>query len=696
MKRLSKIFPLFILLIWCGFPFMVLSQVKISDWVVRTGTKAWDVVNDVAVDTLGSIYITGSNGDTTLPSSISSIKTKSIRHQYLEKFDTAGNLIWHKTVLSSPDGYGSLLAVTQNNLVILAGSTIQQQNSEATSKNKTLAFFLTCLSPDGDPLWSRTFEGTKLDYLTSLSINPLDQSIQLSGYFHDTLKIANEIISSSHRADALLLNFTASGQFLSMLQFQGPGEVRINAVAYDYCGNSYLSGTFQNSMQMSEDISLDHENPAEDVAFFTQFSGNGQIEQATKICNGKGVKIQALKANDRGFFIAGTFGNKLTVGKTKLVSVGNDDIFLIFLDEELNCQWAKQIGSPKKDRLTDIELKNENVILTGACTSPAHIDNIVVSPPDKGNNIFVVSFDISGSVSWTKTFGGPSDDYPKGMDITPKGDIFLAGSFKNSLKLAEKNISSQSEEDIFIARIEDCDENRPEFKEPETYCEDGLLVLDAGDGFESYLWNNGLSNQQTLFVENPGDYSLELISKGGCVLYDTIHVLEIENPEIFIGNDTTITDTSILILSLPSGYASYQWNNGTKESVNVLKGLDYPVGINIVHAQVTNESGCIGEDDMILIITKSEEHHTFEDISSSCVVYPIPTDDKINLELKRAAEILNVKIYNQLGVELVNKSIEQHCIGSVHCFNLGPYPPGIYSFVITTDFGTAFKKIILY
>lgn len=67
-------------------------------------------------------------------------------------------------------------------------------------------------------------------------------------------------------------------------------------------------------------------------------------------------------------------------------------------------------------------------------------------------------------------------------------------------------------------------------------CNNCNLVLDAGPGFDSYLWSDS-SHNQFMEIYYPGEYSVE-ISKNGCSSIDTIKVSEII-PELYLSNAFT-------------------------------------------------------------------------------------------------------------------------------------------------------------
>ena len=67
-------------------------------------------------------------------------------------------------------------------------------------------------------------------------------------------------------------------------------------------------------------------------------------------------------------------------------------------------------------------------------------------------------------------------------------------------------------------------------------CNNCTLELDAGAGFDSYLWSDSSTNQ-FMEIYYPGVYSVE-ISKNGCSSISSTHVSEIM-PELYLPNAFT-------------------------------------------------------------------------------------------------------------------------------------------------------------
>lgn len=79
-------------------------------------------------------------------------------------------------------------------------------------------------------------------------------------------------------------------------------------------------------------------------------------------------------------------------------------------------------------------------------------------------------------------------------------------------------------------------------------CEGDTLVLDAGKGFQQYLWGNG-SRQQTISVTETGTYWVSALDKAGCEITDSVYfevepcVSELSIPAAFSPNGDGLNDT---------------------------------------------------------------------------------------------------------------------------------------------------------
>jgi gliding motility-associated-like protein len=132
--------------------------------------------------------------------------------------------------------------------------------------------------------------------------------------------------------------------------------------------------------------------------------------------------------------------------------------------------------------------------------------------------------------------------------------------------------------------------SRTHFPVDTTLCSGFSLVLDAGPGFSSYLWQNG-SDGETISVSTPGIYWVMVTGQEGCIIADTSTIDSIDPlPANFLPGDTVICAYAPLLVQTLQSYSSYLWSTGdTASSIQVKTPGVYTL-------QVVDKYGCTGED----------------------------------------------------------------------------------------------------
>lgn len=130
-------------------------------------------------------------------------------------------------------------------------------------------------------------------------------------------------------------------------------------------------------------------------------------------------------------------------------------------------------------------------------------------------------------------------------------------------------------------------------------CIGQTIVLDAGSGFEYYVWNNG-SDEQTYPATSPGLYSVTVFDQYGCVAFDSVNIFLDAGPEINLGNDTAICQGNILELSPGTGFVNYLWNNDSSLPYLFVNSSGY------YSVQITDYLGCSDEDEIYVQVANPE------------------------------------------------------------------------------------------
>ncbi|UKB81917.1 T9SS type B sorting domain-containing protein [Chryseobacterium sp. MEBOG06] len=116
------------------------------------------------------------------------------------------------------------------------------------------------------------------------------------------------------------------------------------------------------------------------------------------------------------------------------------------------------------------------------------------------------------------------------------------------------------------------------------FCQGKSVILDAGSGFKSYLWNTGATTQ-TITVSVPGTYSVKVTNNFGCENSSSTQVTYSLLAHIVSINITNNTATVILSAS---GNYEYSLDNATWQDSNIFTNLT--MGEYTVY--VRTKSGC--------------------------------------------------------------------------------------------------------
>lgn len=129
-------------------------------------------------------------------------------------------------------------------------------------------------------------------------------------------------------------------------------------------------------------------------------------------------------------------------------------------------------------------------------------------------------------------------------------------------------------------------------------CAGDEVLLNAGDGFVSYQWQNSDTTQYMMATEG-GWYWVE-VDNGCGVDTDSVYVEAYPSPAINLGSDTTLCEGESLTLDVGNSYASYLWQDNTfSSSYYVYESGYYSI-------TVTNYYGCAGSDEIIVDIGSPE------------------------------------------------------------------------------------------
>jgi len=111
-------------------------------------------------------------------------------------------------------------------------------------------------------------------------------------------------------------------------------------------------------------------------------------------------------------------GGYAITGSTNSFGAGEADVYVVKLDAKGNLQWTKTIGGPKDDWGNSLIRTSDGGYAIAGSTFSFGAGQL---------DVYVVKLDASGNLQWTKTIGGKNEDFGRSLIQTSDGGYAIAG-----------------------------------------------------------------------------------------------------------------------------------------------------------------------------------------------------------------------------------------------------------------------------
>jgi len=204
-----------------------------------------------------------------------------------------------------------------------------------------------------------------------------------------------------------------------------------------------------------------------------------------------------------------------------------------------------------------------------------------------------------------------------------------------------------------------------------------LYTANSGDLTYQWLWNgnaiNGATNS-SYEASSEGSYAVIVWNSSGCSATSSSSDVTVNPlPEVSLGSDTTVCDTSNYILDAGAGFESYLWNDNTTDQTHeVTESGTYSV-------QVTDNNGCVGSASVdvtvtictgipILALESAVEIFPNPNFGTFAIEINMPREDHVTIDLTNLVGQVVLPIYDgQLSGQFA-KEVDAHSLAKAVYF----------------------------
>jgi hypothetical protein len=302
----------------------------------------------------------------------------------------------------------------------------------------------------GKHLWSTRIGGVESDAVRDVAIDA-QGNVALTGFFSSGADLGDGKPVDAQKTDVFVSKYDPAGKHLWTVHFGGKGEDVGNAVAFDPAGNVVVAGLFYDQMQVGAEMLV---GMGSDDAFMAKFSPEGTPLWARKFGGADSDTAYDIAVTSSGnLLVTGSFKGTVTAADETFTSKGNEDIFLLMLNQEGDLVWSKQFGERYRDFGQRVAVDSrDQIVLLGTFSGQVGFGGQPLT--SEGNQDLVVAkYDASGEHIWSRRFGSVFDELGLGLAVDPAGNIVITGSFDNEISFGGDKLKSQGESDIFVAKL---------------------------------------------------------------------------------------------------------------------------------------------------------------------------------------------------------------------------------------------------
>jgi hypothetical protein len=300
----------------------------------------------------------------------------------------------------------------------------------------------------GGHVWSKRFGSTGNDRAPAVAVHGLSD-VFLAGHFEDTVDFGGGPLPAAGLGDVFVANYGSAGNHKWSKPMGGTGNDSARAVASGADGSLYVIGQFEGTANLGGSSLTSAGGPDVFVAAYDAV-GNHRWSKGvggTEFDFGSGVAVDTAG----NVFVTGYFSNTADFGGGPLTSAGATDIFLASYDAAGNHRWSKRYGGTSLDSGYAVAVDGSgNVYLTGRFDEALDVGGAPLTCAGK-SDVFLASFTSTGAHRWSKSFGGPGQDLGIGLDLDSSGNIYVTGSFEDTVNFGGGPLTSSGGLDVFVA-----------------------------------------------------------------------------------------------------------------------------------------------------------------------------------------------------------------------------------------------------
>lgn len=392
------------------------TQAQTPLWKRQLGTSGDDLIQDVATDTSGSVYVAGSTGG-----SLAAVN-QGFTDAWVTKFNSTGKIQWTRQIGTVGFDFAFGVATDIDGNVYICGATSDTIN---TVPRASVGAWVAKFNPTGKLLWKRQLGTSGSEYANSVVVDT-------TGNIYVSASIDRTLIGEGEttRRGALVAKFNPTGKLIWKQQLAPTVEDLSNDIAVDANGNIYLSGFKDNFLNPS--------NFRGDDAWVAKYNPSGKLLWQQQLGTSQRDTAEGVIVDTSGnAYISGSTGDAIAGANQ-----GSIDAWLAKYSPAGKLLWKQQLGSSKVDQAQSVTVDTfGNAYISG------DTDGAIAGANQGSTDAWFAKYSPDGKQVWKQQLGSSGSDYSSAVATDSFGSVYIAGYTYGALFSA-----NQGERDAWVVK----------------------------------------------------------------------------------------------------------------------------------------------------------------------------------------------------------------------------------------------------
>ena len=642
-------------------------------WVTQAGGAGNDIVGKmVTLD--DDIYLTGSF-ENRFNYSGEEISSNGSYDIYMLKTNKKGKTDWIRSLGGENADFGSCLTTSKEQIYM--GGTIYGtvKMDKDIFENTGYVLVVTSWTSKGKLAWITSLPYTGRATMDVLQVLP-DGSLLAGGTLQGTINTDAGELKTPNRKLAWHALLSASGSIEKLYLSSGTGSHRLVESSTDSENNLYLLYSTNGSIECGNDTILAIQKGYKSGLILQKWSESGKFLWGKVFQGTSYLESAGLSTSEQNDVVVGMNFNGKLLAEDSLIRCDTQlESTLIYLSKSGEKKWLKSVTGPVHTRVMDIHFNHaDDIILGGLFRGSYSFGGQSYGTGDGSSNLFLLQINKEGHHVWSDA---PAEDAPNACTtfaLDNVGNIILTGGFSKKISIESTALEAKGQNDILLAKYFNCDQLDLEIAGNDPICIGGTRLLHASSGYETYRWNDSLSEERDLEVSQPGSYWVSAYTKLGCVAKDTVEVVQADSLDLGLKPRIRLYPGEITTLSANDGFISYSWNDGYLGQEREIEYREGETSTQYV-LNVLTEIGCSCSDSTTVEYLSGK----FQGVqsNSSLVIFPNPVSDWLWWNLKEDINgPLEIILTDSKSALLYHETLNVYFSGTTKSILVGGLIPG--------------------